>query len=1154
MPELERIVCTYCGATMQIESGSKSARCKYCNSEYHFKEEKGPALILALNNAAGYLTRHDFDSAIVHYESVLKEYPNDSEAAWGHAISTYGIVYEKDDRTEQMIPTCSRIVKESILQNSSYLSAIRNCAEKQRAIYEENAAFIDRVQKKIKRAMEDEEDFDVFISFKAKDENGIVTEDSVIARNIYDELKKRGIKPFFSEVTLKNRFGDEFEPIIYRALYSCKFFILVSTKEEYIEAPWVKNEWTRFRDRVMDEGLSGACAAVYKNISAYALPRLFQSQGIELEKHPFDYAQLIADNLSVKLGLNSREKELEEKQRKMEEELQRLRAENERFAQNQSQPAAGGIDKDALMSMLREIEASRAPANKPESIPAQSGEYDVVLMNAYVSKLETIKAVREITGMGLKEAKDIVEAAPRLVKTVSGLDEANRIADAIRASGAEVEIRGKNKQAAAPQPVSSSTSKYDVIFCGYSCTKLNAVNAVKNAAGLGLKEAKDIVEAAPRLIKTANGLDEANRIANLIRNVGAEVIVKASDSNSPAFQPSNLANVSVKTEDSKSSDDIYYRSALDSYNRRNYTSAVESFRKAAENGHSDAQNYLGYCYANGQGVSKDYEKAVEWYRMAANQGNASAQYNLGACYSNGNGVLTDSKVAFEWYQKSAAQGNASAQYNLGNCYKNGNGVPQDYEKAIEWYKKSASKGNEKAQKALVEVENLLAKSTYNEAVTFYNTRNYYVAFDLFNKSANAGIPEAKCYLGRCYENGFGVDQDYNKAILWYDKAAKDGHVPAYVDLGRCYENGIGVSPDSAKAEDWYKRAAILGDENGKKALSDFEAKRKAEDSKRKEEEVKRKAEEARKRAAEEQRKAAEREAQKKLDEKRMLEESSARDMTINNGVLVKYNGNSQVVAIPKTVTSIGREAFLNCGSITAIHIPDSIKSIGKDAFNECRGIKDVYITDLAKWCAVKLEGFNSNPMYYSKSFRLNGELITDLVIPDGVKSIGDHAFNYCDSLKTVVIPRGARSIGTFAFDRCQNLISIEIPDTVTTIESYAFDSCHSLKSIVIPRGVKSIGTWQFYRCKSLTSVVIPSTVTEIGNRAFSGCVSLTSIEIPGSVKELGSNVFDECTNLKITVDSVEQISNWDKKWNPSNCKVFDKNGRQIKKNLFGVYK
>ena len=364
MSQMERIVCTYCGANVQIDDCGKRARCKYCNSEYHFKEEKGPALILALNNAAGYLSRHDFDSAIVHYESVLKEYPNDAEAAWGHVISTYGIVYEKDDRTGNMIPTCSRIVKESILDNRSYKLAIANCADEQREIYEDGAAFIDRVQKKIKRAMEDEEDFDVFISFKAKDENGITTEDSVIARNIYDELTKRGIKAFFSEVTLKNRFGDEFEPIIYRALYSCKFFILVSTKEAYIEAPWVKNEWTRFRDRVMDEGLSGACAAVYKNFSAYSLPRLFQTQSVELEKHPFDYAQLVADNLSGKFGLAGRNNEaleeqkrlnaeLEAKQRKMQEELDELRRKN---------TAAPKLDMDNLTEMYRKMEEAKAKA------------------------------------------------------------------------------------------------------------------------------------------------------------------------------------------------------------------------------------------------------------------------------------------------------------------------------------------------------------------------------------------------------------------------------------------------------------------------------------------------------------------------------------------------------------------------------------------------------------------------------------------------------------------------------------------------------------------------------------------------------------------------------------------------------------------------
>ena len=320
MPELVRLACTVCGAPMDADVDNKGGKCKYCGSVYRFKEEKGTSLILEMNTAAGYLNRHDFDNAIVHYESILKEYPKDAEAAWGHAISTYGIVYARDDRTQRMIPTCSRIVKESILENKSYRLAISECAEEQRAQYEESAAFIDRVQKKIKRAMEDEEDFDVFISFKARGDKGIVTEDSVIARNIYDELTKRGIKTFFSEVTLKNRFGDEYEPIIYRALYSCKFFILVATKEEYIEAPWVKNEWTRFRDRAADEHLTGAASAVFKKLSIYScLPRIFKTQGIDLEKHPFDYAKLIADNLTVKFGLNDKNKmDLDEQTRKNE--------------------------------------------------------------------------------------------------------------------------------------------------------------------------------------------------------------------------------------------------------------------------------------------------------------------------------------------------------------------------------------------------------------------------------------------------------------------------------------------------------------------------------------------------------------------------------------------------------------------------------------------------------------------------------------------------------------------------------------------------------------------------------------------------------------------------------------------------------------------
>ena len=312
MLQLQTFNCERCGGSLEFGADGLYAKCKYCGTEHFFREDKSEALILEINVASDYLQKNDFDNAITHFGSILKRYPKDAEAAWGLAVSTYGIVYTHDDKTGKMIPTCSRIVKESILDSAAYKTAIANAAEEQRPIYESEAKFIDKLQKKIKRAMQDEEDFDVFISFKARDEHGAVTEDAVIARNIYDELTRRGIKAFFSEVTLRDRIGEEFEPIIYRALYSCKFFILVSTREEYIEAPWVKNEWTRFRDRASEENLSGAATAVFKNIPAYSLPRAFQGQGIDLDKHPFDYSQLIADNLVKRFGLDKKEEKKSE--------------------------------------------------------------------------------------------------------------------------------------------------------------------------------------------------------------------------------------------------------------------------------------------------------------------------------------------------------------------------------------------------------------------------------------------------------------------------------------------------------------------------------------------------------------------------------------------------------------------------------------------------------------------------------------------------------------------------------------------------------------------------------------------------------------------------------------------------------------------------
>ena len=68
-------------------------------------------------------------------------------------------------------------------------------------------------------------------------------------------------------------------------------------------------------------------------------------------------------------------------------------------------------------------------------------EFDVILKSAGAAKLQVVKAVKELTGLGLKEAKDIVDAAPKTVKEAVGKDEAEGIKKALEEAGAEVELK-----------------------------------------------------------------------------------------------------------------------------------------------------------------------------------------------------------------------------------------------------------------------------------------------------------------------------------------------------------------------------------------------------------------------------------------------------------------------------------------------------------------------------------------------------------------------------------------------------------------------------------------------------------------------------------------------------------------------------------------
>jgi hypothetical protein len=147
--------------------------------------------------------------------------------------------------------------------------------------------------------------------------------------------------------------------------------------------------------------------------------------------------------------------------------------------------------------------------------------------------------------------------------------------------------------------------------------------------------------------------------------------------------------------------------------------------------------------------------------------------------------------------------------------------------------------------------------------------------------------------------------------------------------------------------------------------------------------------------------------------------------------LLRYpGGKTGGYVVPKTVTSIGAEAFADSAQLTSVVVGDSVTNIGSGAF---------------RW-----------------STRLG-----NVRIGDNVTVLGEGAFQGCRNLTNVTVGRSVATIKGFCFSYCPRLTSFDIPDSVTSLGIYAFEYCTGLNQITVGGHLARISFHAFAGCTNL---------------------------------------------------------------------------------------
>lgn len=813
--------CKMCGGALEIQQNATVVTCDYCGTQQTLPKLDDERRVNLYDRANHFRRNNDFDKAMGIYEQILNEDPSDAEAYWSLVLCKYGIVYVQDPATRKQVPTVNRAQFTSVISDENYKSALQYADDLQRTLYQQEAKYIDEVQKGILAISQNERPFDVFICYKETDNFGRRTHDSVLAQDLYYQLTQEGFNVFFSRITLEDKLGTAYEPYIFAALNSAKVMVVLGTQPEHFKAVWVKNEWSRYLALVKNSNGKKVLIPAYKDMDPYDLPE--------------EFSHLQAQDMS-KLGF--------------------------------MQDLIRGVKKIVV---------------KDTTETGASADVGPLLRRAYIY----------LEDKGWDKANEYFERV---------LDMLPECAEAYLGKlMADLHVSKQSDLQDLPQPFDDNPHYPKVLRYG-----------------------------------DQNLVDEVTGYINHI----------------------NERNEQQRLEEERQREQQRLQEE-----RQRLEGLYQKGKSLMANGHSN--NY--YQAAEIFGGIKHYKDSSFWAERCI-------ELAKEAVYNESVALMKNATTREEYLE-------AQRGFLRIATYKDANAL------------------SVKCVKLAVEAEK---SATYNDAVKRQSSsRIGDVKYAITQFRLILGYKDSRQRLKQCEKKLKKLERE-EYFQLNKKRIITTVCIIIAILLVACLIAGLAILNDDPVFVYFLKL-------DGTYTV-------------------------------------------------RGIKDESIENVTIP----AEHKG------IP--ITKIGKRAFEDCTGLTSITIPESVTSIGEFAFTNCTNLSEVHISNIASWCNIDFGNIYANPLVHAKHLYLSGEEITNLVIPEGVTSIGNYAFTDCSSVTRVTLPSSLTSIGENAFTRCEGLTNIALPSSLKSIGNRAFVSCESLTNITIPSSVTNIGEGAFRYCEMLKSV------------------------------------------------------------------------------------